>query len=144
MKAREYLQQIRIMDIKIGQRITELSQMRDRISIISGIDYSKDRVQTSPTTGNKQIETLVDLEAEISRMINKEAELKHRIIGEIQQLENPIYVDVLFRRYVDCQYFEEIAVDMMYSYSRIRHIHADALRAFERYYLESTHDDTDI
>ena len=47
MKAREYLQQIRIMDIKIVQRITELSQMRDRISIISGIDYSKDRVQTS-------------------------------------------------------------------------------------------------
>ena len=136
MKAKDYLQQIRIMDIKIGQRITELTQMRERISIMGGIDYSKDRVQTSPTTGNKQIETLVDLESEINRMINEEAELKHIIIGEIQQLDNPVHVDILFRRYVQMQSFERIANDIFLSYYRVIHLHGEALQAMQKIITE--------
>ena len=132
MTAKEYLSQIHKTDIKIGQRITELQQMYDRISILSGIDYSKDRVQSSPGTGNKQIEALVDLENDIKRMVEKESELKHRIIGEIQQLENPLYVDILFRRYVDCQSFERIACDMNYAYNYVCTLHGEALKEFDK------------
>lgn len=132
MTAKEYLSQIHKTDIKIGQRITELQQMYDRISILSGIDYSKDRVQSSPETGNKQIEALVDLENDIKRMVEKESELKHRIIGEIQQLENPLYVDILFRRYVDCQSFERIACDMNYAYNYVCTLHGEALKEFDK------------
>lgn len=144
MTAKEYLQRIRRADIKIAQRAKELEDLRKSISIISGIDYSKDRVQSSPTTGNKQIEKLVDLENEIARMIDEQSEKKHNIIYQLQQLDKPEHVDVLYKRYVECKYFEEIAVDMRYSYSRIRHIHADALRTFEKKFLISTQNNTDI
>ena len=131
-KAKEYLMQIRKMDVRIGQRITELNQMRERLSLIAGIDYSKDRIQTSPTSGNKQIEDIVDYENNIIDMIKQETELKHKIIGEIQTLENPIYVDILFRRYVECNSFERIACDMGYVYNYVCTLHGEALKLFEK------------
>ena len=132
MKAKEYLDQIHKMDVRVGQRITELNQMRERLSILTGIDYSKDRIQTMPSTGNKQIEAIVDMENEIVELIEEETQLKHKVIGEIQQLENPIYVDLLFRRYVECHSFERIACDMGYVYNYVCNLHGEALKEFEK------------
>ena len=137
MTAKEYLQQIRKQDIKIGQRITQLQQMRDRIHTIGSFDYSKDRVQFSPESGNRQIEDLVDFENEIKDMIKHEQHLKDKIISEIQTLENAVYVDILFRRYVDCQSFERIACDMNYTYQYVLNLHGEALKAFEQKLIEN-------
>ena len=130
MRAKDYLDQIHKMDVRVGQRITELSQMRKRLSLLEGIDYSKDRIQTSPTSGNKQIEAIVDYETDIIKLIQEETKLKHKIIGEIQQLENPIYVDLLFRRYVECHSFERIACDMGYAYNYVLNLHGRSLEEF--------------
>lgn len=132
MRAKEYLQQIHKQDIKIGQRITQLQQMRDRVHIMGSFDYSKDRVQSTPTSGNKQIEDLVDFENEIKDMIKREQLLKDKIISEIQTLENAVHVDILFRRYVECQSFERIACDMNYTYQYVLNLHGEALKAFEQ------------
>lgn len=131
MNAKKYLEKIREAEIKLGQRIDELNDMRSRITLISGIDYSKDRVQSSPSSGNKQIEALVDLEAKIWSAVQTEEELKDKIIGEIQQLTNPLYVDILFRRYVKFQSFERISYDMNYAYNYVCNLHGEALIAFE-------------
>ena len=130
LKAKDYLMQIKRMDVRIGQRITELNQMRERLSLIAGIDYAKDRIQTTPESGNKQIEEIVDFEKDILDMIKQETELKHKIIGEIQTIDNPIYVDILFRRYVECASFERIACDMGYVYNYVCNLHGEALKAF--------------
>lgn len=131
MSAKEYLSQIRKLDMRIGQRITELQQMRDRLSVMTGIDYSKDKIQATPSSGNKQIEELVDFENGILQMINEETKLKHRIIAEIQILDNALYADILFRRYVECLSFERIACDMGYAYNYVCTVHGNALKAFE-------------
>lgn len=131
MRAKEYLQQIRKLDIRIGQRITQLNEMRARVHIMGSFDYSKDRVQSSPSSGNKQIEELVDFEKDINALIIREQLLKDKIIGEIQQLENPIHVDLLFRRYLECQSFERISCDMGYTYNYTLNLHGMALQAFE-------------
>ena len=130
MTAKEYLNQIRLLDVRIGQRIEELEEMRQRISILTGIDYSKDRIQSTPSSGNKQIEELVDFENTVLDMIHKETKLKHKVIGEIQELSNPIYVDLLFRRYVECYSFEKIACDMGYAYNYVCTLHGEALKEF--------------
>jgi hypothetical protein len=131
MRAKDYLGQIRKLDMRIGQRITELQQMRDRLSVMTGIDYSKEKIQATPSSGNKQIEELVDFENGILQMINEETKLKHRIIAEIQILDNALYADILFRRYVECLSFERIACDMGYAYNYVCTVHGNALKAFE-------------
>ena len=132
MKAKEYLSQIKLLDIKVGQRIEEFNEMRARISILTGIDYSKDRIQVTPTAGNKQIEDMVDFEKKLYALIKKERDLKHKIIGQIQELENPIYVDLLFRRYIEFNSFEKIACDMGYAYNYVCTLHGEALKEFDK------------
>ena len=131
MRAKDDWGQNKKLDMRIGQRITELQQMRDRLSVMTGIDYSRDKIQATPSSGNKQIEELVDFENGILQMINEETKLKHRIIAEIQILDNALYADILFRRYVECLSFERIACDMGYAYNYVCTVHGNALKAFE-------------
>lgn len=130
MTAKEYLQQIHLMDIRIGQRVTQLQQMRDRVHIMGSFDYSKDRVQSTPTSGNKQIEDIVDLENEIKALIENEQNLKHKIISEIQTLADANYVEILYRRYVEMQTFEQISCDLNYAYHYVCTLHGEALKEF--------------
>lgn len=138
MKAKEYLSQLRLLNIKVDQRMKELSEMRERVSILTGIDYSKDRIQVTPTTGNKQIEELVDFEKTIIDMVQRETRLKHKVIGEIQQLENPIHVDLLFRIYVEDNDLQEIADDMGYTYNYVCTVHGNALNDFQNKVLNKS------
>lgn len=132
MTAKEYLQQVRLADVKMLQRINQLKEVRASISYISGIDYSKDRVQTTPQAGNKQIEKLVDLEAEVNNIIDETVAAKHKIISEIQSLDNADYIQLLYKRYIEYKPFETIASEMYLSYYRICHLHGDALKEFQQ------------
>lgn len=113
--------------------MNELSRLKANISIISGIDYSKDRVQTSGSgAGNKQIEKMVDLEATIKQMICDTAELRNTAINQIQTLTNVQHVEILYKRYIECKSFETIASEMYLSYYRACHLHGDALQSFQQ------------
>ncbi|MCQ2609007.1 MAG: hypothetical protein MJ197_10030 [Bacteroidales bacterium] len=132
MTAKEYLQQVRLADVKMLQRINQLKEVRASISYISGIDYSKDRVQSTPQAGNKQIEKLVDLEAEVNNIIDETVAAKHKIINEIQSLGNADYIQLLYKRYIEYKPFETIASEMYLSYYRICHLHGEALKEFQQ------------
>lgn len=132
MKTKEYLLQIHRRDMQIGQRITQLQHMRDRIHIMGSFDYSRDRVQSTPTSGNKQIEDLVDFENQLLEMIKEEQKLKDKIITEIQQLEDPVHVEILFRRYVAWKSLKQIANDMNYAYQYVVNLHGQALKEFAK------------
>ena len=106
--------------------------MRDRIHIMGSFDYSRDRVQSTPTSGNKQIEDLVDFENQLLEMIKEEQKLKDKIITEIQQLEDPVHVEILFRRYVAWKSLKQIANDMNYAYQYVVNLHGQALKEFAK------------
>lgn len=139
MTAKEYLQQIRKSDIKINQLIKEVGDLRKSIVFISGIDYSRDRVQSSPdssTGAMKTIERWYDLEHEIERRIDAYVDLKDRIIKQIHGLSKAEYCEILYMRYVQYMKLEEIAVAMNYSYNRIKHLHGTALQIFYNQFLK--------
>lgn len=49
MKAKEYLQQLQRLDTVINQKIKEVQDLRVQMQSGGGIDYSKERVQSSPS-----------------------------------------------------------------------------------------------
>lgn len=132
MTAKEYLQQVRLADVKMLQRVNQLKEVRASISYMSGIDYSKERVQSTPQAGNKQIEKLVDLEAEVNNIIDETVAAKHKVINEIQSLDNADYIQLLYKRYIEFKPFETIASEMYLSYYRTCHLHGDALKEFQQ------------
>lgn len=145
MTAKEYLTQIRLLDLKIKQRTEEQIKLRMEALQISSPELSADKVQTS-VSGDIMGDILVtcaELEREIKALICSFVRLRHRIIGEIQSLDDRRYVELLYLHYVDGKKLEEIACIMVksngepYSYDHIASLHGAALQRFDEKILKS-------
>lgn len=141
MTAKEYLTQVRKLKILIEQREKELRQLTDqKLGAVSGIDYSRIPVKGSRRVGASFEQAAVqslDLTEEIAGLIRDYTELKHRIIGEIQQLDKPEYMQVLYKRYVEEKRWEEISAEMNYNCDYIRRLHGRALQQFGNQLLQT-------
>lgn len=137
MKAKEYLQQLQRLDTVINQKINELSDLRLKSQSTGSIDYSKERVQTSPSGDApfvKLIGRIIDLEAEINAEIDAFVNEKHRIINQIQALKNSKYIEILYKHYVEFKRLEVIAVEMNFTYQYVVELHGYALKDFQTTY----------
>ena len=134
MTPKEYLSQIRKLKLLIEQRQKELDLLaKKNLSALSGIDYSRISVKGSRSGGAPFEQTAIkaaDLGEEVAALIRKYTDLQHKIIGEIQALDRPEYMQVLYARYVENKRLEEIAHEMNYDYNYIRRLHGRALQAF--------------
>lgn len=133
---KEYLRQLRVFSIKIQQKKDELEGLKAAAENVSaGID--SERVQTSPKDRMPDdVSRIVDLESEIHKDIQELLILKNKIINEIQGLSNPVYIEILYKRYVEYKSLEEISVELKYSYVHVKRLHGIALQAFRRFYPE--------
>ena len=142
MTAKEYLTQVRKLRILIEQRQKELDRLADqKLGAVSGIDYGKIPVQGGRRVGASFEQAAVqclDLREEIDGLIRDYTHLRHKIIGQIQQLDRPEYLQVLYKRYVEEKHWEEISVEMGYSCDHIRHLHGYALREFSKSMKDNT------
>lgn len=132
MNAKNYLQQIKMAEIKITQREQEYNELKSKADSIGGIEYGE-RVQTSPSADAipSKVARYVDLESEIIEEIKNLKMLRHRIISEIHRLSDPRYVSILHKVYVEYKPINIAAKEMRYSYDRARHIHSTALKNFQ-------------
>lgn len=135
MTAKEYLNQIRQSEIFIKQRSRELERIKESRIYIPGINYAKDRVQTSPEGGNIQSERIIDLELEIVDSIKTLNFLRHEIICKIQQMPDTRYSQILYLRYVEYKSIQDIALDLNYEYTYCCELHTKALDNFDELYL---------
>ncbi len=139
MTTKEYLQQLHKADVIIKQRMQEKSDLRARLSSIGSFDYSKERVQTSLSGGagyEREIIKIVDLENEIDRLIDDYIGLKHKVIGQLHDLNDTNQIKILYKRYVLGEKFEQIAVDMNFSIRNVYKIHGHALQEFQKIHME--------
>ena len=145
MKAKEYLRHLQRLDTMINQKIKELNDLHMISQSTGGMDYSKERVQSSPTGDAPFVQSVLriaELEKEINAEIDRFVDEKHTIINQIQALQNPRYIDILYKRYIEYKSLEQICVEMKFSYDHIRHLHGDALKEFGEKFLKSTHNNT--
>lgn len=137
MEAKEYLRQIERLDTVIDQKLKELKDLKAKSTSIGSFDYSKERVQSTPSQEApfvKAINRIVDLCYEINREIYEFVDKKHLIINQIQGLENHKYVEILYERYVEFKTLKQISVEKNYSDQYINLLHGRALKEFSRKY----------
>lgn len=136
MRAKQYLNRLEILNIKLDQKKAELQVAMDEMGM-STRSYGEP-VQTSfcGATGNQTEEQAIriaSLQIEIQKQIIEYHEEKDRIINQIHALQNVLFIDVLYRRYVEDETdFVKIAYDMGYSYKYILNAHGRALQEFEK------------
>lgn len=131
MKAKQYLLQIDYYDKRITNKLAELAQWRE-LAKSTGSQTDGERVQTSPKDRlSTVVSKIIDLDREIDSLIDEYAEKKQEIIRAIESIENPNYYDLLFKVYIEHKFLHEAAAEMHYSYTRIRHMHKEALNAVD-------------
>lgn len=139
MKAKKYLLQIEAFQTKIEQKRQRAKEYRELALTSGGFDYSKERVQISNLGG--QIENpvirYVALEQEINEDVRMLEARKDKITDEIHNLEDALHIKILFKKYVECKHLAMVAEELNYSYDRIRHMHGEALKEFEKINLST-------
>jgi hypothetical protein len=140
MKAKEYLRQVMKLDKMISTRELQCEEIRTRIEGVSAITYDKPSIQSSISGDNINLyDALIGKENEIKAIILDYEQTRDEIVAAIYMLENVQYAVLLEKRYLEYdkdsfreKRFEEIAVEMKYSYDRIVHMHGEALKEMQK------------
>lgn len=148
MTSKEYLSKLGVLDQKIRHKKQELREAKGNRGLHAKKNGSEvENIQTSigGPQGNRtesQALRVVSLEEEIENRLIEYMELKHKIIDEIHDVNDSLFIDILYRRYVrNEKNFTQIACDMGYTYKYIINKHGEALMAFERKHPELLKDD---
>lgn len=134
MKAKEYLKKLQWLDTAITQKISELDDLRMKLCSVSGIDYSKEQVQSTHSGDAAFVNTICkieELEKEVDAEIDNFIVEKHKIINQIQKLGNTKHIDILYKKYVEFKSLELVSVEMNYTYQYIVLLHGYALKEFQ-------------
>lgn len=137
MSAKDYLRQIK----KDRESIRRLRSRKKELSInynaIRGMDYSADKVQSSPkNTLEEQGWKLLEAMQEIDRDIAEKSISVDEKLDEIERLNDDRYVQILFMMYSEYKDLKTVSLDMNYDYHYCCQLHGDALKNFEKSYLD--------
>ena len=129
-KTKRYLKQAYRLNELIQCDQQELAELRVLSRSLSGTDYTKDRVQTSPSTDagyTKIIHKMMVLEdtinTEIENMLSLKLEIR-TVINAVQDNEQKL---LLKYRYLNFLSWEEICDEMNVSMRTAHRIHVEAL-----------------
>ncbi|MCI8892211.1 MAG: hypothetical protein HFH34_12885 [Eubacterium sp.] len=127
LTAKEYLQQLYRADTILSQKMIEKEELRTEITRMERAGS----LYRYPYSAGEVMRLLI-LEAQVDRMAEANARLRHEVICQIHELQNADRIKVLYKRYVRFEKFEQIAADLHYSIRNIYTIHGQALREFQR------------
>lgn len=132
MTSKEYLQQIRTLDTIIDQKRQELNNLQEIATSVRSLDYSSDRVQTSPkgeAPYARTAEKAADLDVEIRALEDE----RLAIIGSIHAIGDERYISVLYKRYVEGKRFDLIAEEVGYVETYVWQLHTEALAEIKQH-----------
>lgn len=142
MNAKEYLEQIESLTIRIEQMENRLECMRETAGGVAAIRYDKVNVQVSVQADaiERNVLKLMEMEEKIFAEKTRLESMRNIITEQIQHLDDDRYVKILFKRYVELKKFHVIHVEMKYDYDYVRVLHGEALGYFEMIYRDQIKD----
>lgn len=105
----------------------EVEQLRSRACKVTpsltGMPGGTSDSQSLP----RAVESIVQTQQELQAQINQCGAVRREIVAALEQVSNPRDHEVLRRRYILLQKFEQISVDMNIDYRWVRRIHKKAI-----------------
>lgn len=132
MTTNEYLSQISRTDHAIKNKLSEIKRLSDMATSISVSPKEVD-VQSSGDQDKlgSAVAKIVDLQNEISVLVDGLVTKRREIIGQIDSMEDTDVYIVLAAHYIDGKDWNVISVDMDCSYRNAMKLRKKALREFE-------------
>ena len=129
MTAKQYLNRVRRIDKEISALLRLVQKTRESLETITQ-NYDSDGAQS--TKNPHKYDRLVELEFLVDQKIDEQIQMKADILCTIMQLDDRRQRLVLMEYYIEMKTFEEIAVDIHYSWKQTHRIHAAALKGIQR------------
>lgn len=141
MKAKQYLRQVRRLDNTINAKIEQIETLRSMTTNIT-TTLNPDRVQESKSHDKieKLIVKIIDLEREIINDIDALIDLKREVMHKIEAVQDDNYKLLLTLRYLNFKTWEQIAVEMNFTFQWVHELHKRALINFEELYFKEVQD----
>lgn len=134
MNAKEYLMQLKVLDVKINQKLDEISALRASLTSISSVNTAEERMQGGSIAGDarfvKTLAKIDKMEREVDAEIDRFVDEKHKIINQIHELTNPLHIEILHKKYAEFKRLEVVSVELDKSYQYIVEVHGYALKEF--------------
>lgn len=137
MKAKDYLMQCRQIEEQILQIDAEIQSLRDEQILLrsSWPDGQPHGTGKSDPVGNQAAKIADQIQKLEIKQLKKRGELwlkRAEIIETIGLVQDEVLNRLLWLRYVQGVSFEEVAVDMHYSYRHVTRLHGEALQRVEK------------
>ena len=133
MKAKEYLLRIGLLDQKIENKQLQLDSLYALAQSVT-IQPKEVDVQTSgdPDKLGSTVAKIVDLQDELNRDIDRYVDMKLEAIRLLNRMESPKYANILIRRYINYEEWQEIADVLGISRQAVDKKHGLALIDFQK------------
>lgn len=135
MTKKEWLERYRILQIEAERTEGELLRWRSRAESVTR------HLSDMPKGGERRnkledaVCAMEELEDTLMVQILKAIAVRQEIAAAIEAVENPVYRELLKRRYIDGDKWESIAEEMNYCYKHV--VHTLHPRALEQVVMES-------
>jgi len=130
MSTKDYLSQAYRIDQRINSKLAQVMSLRDLLGKATGTLSGAPKAATpNPHTMEDTIAKMVDLENEINEDIDTLVDLKAEIMRRIKRVENTEYQTILELRYLCFKRWEVIAVELGYDLRYLYKLHDQALEA---------------
>lgn len=133
MNAKEYLEYIRSLDIRLRMKESQISRLRADICCIQALDYTKDRISGgSPVDISDKIARLDELIRTANDEWDELIAERERANARIRRLESIKQQEVLTRRFIYNEKWEVIAVKMNITWQGTWQLFYRALKNFQK------------
>ena len=128
--AKEFLKQVRLCDIHINNKLEEKARLESLALKITS-SWSSEHVSGSCNQDKlgDAVSKIADMERDINKAVDEFIDKKKEVIAVLEKVQNPDQLDILYKRYIQYESFEQIANEMSMSYRNICNIHGKALQS---------------
>ena len=128
MNAKQYLNRARRIDKEIDSLLRLIQSTRESLESITQ-NYNSDGA--IGTKNPHKFDRLVELESMVDQKIDEQIALKSEILETISQVKDRRQRIILTEYYLEMKTWEQVAVDMNYSFQHTMRMHGYALKAVE-------------
>lgn len=130
--AKEYLHSVKTLDRHIDNKIEQLGHLKALATKIT----THLKPDAAFAGGNQDkigdaVVKIIELQEEINKSIDEYVEKKREVIKVIEQVKDPLQVDILYKLYIHYQTLYEASLEMGYTYRHVCNIHGRALQTVE-------------
>ena len=133
MKVKQYLMQAIVIRDMIKRTEDQIAEIRTKMEGVGSTRYDKLNVQSSPVDMMASyMDKLTKVEKREQRLLVNYYETYEKIQRQIDELDRPLYRQILSLRYLDGMSLFEISKTLHYTYEYVRNLHGYALLEFAR------------